>query len=317
VALGGAGGLHPPGQIVECVPNFSEGRDPAVLAAILQAMQAPEVRLLDWSRDPDHNRSVVTVAGPPEEVRRSVVQGALAAAERIDLRSARGVHPRIGAADVIPFVPLSGVTLGDCAALAHQAGQELWERAGVPVYFYEAAALRPDRCLLENVRRGQFEGLREAALTDPARAPDLGGPGLHPSAGASAVGARPFLLAYNLFLDTAELAAARHIARLVRAANGGLPGVKALGLLVDGVAQVSVNITRMDQVSPAQVHAAVAQAAAALGVRVDRGELIGLLPERAYTPGAAWIEQIPGFDPERSVLERRLRHPLPWPTHLP
>jgi len=181
--------------LIECVPNFSEGADARKVEAIVAAMNVDGVRLLDWSMDADHNRSVVTIAGDPAAVVESAVRGAGKAAELIDLTVQQGVHPRIGAADVIPFVPIAGIKLEQCALLARQAGQEIWRRFGVPVYFYEAAAARPDRANLEDVRRGQFEGLRDAARKDASRRPDVGGPGLHPTAGACAVGARKFLVA--------------------------------------------------------------------------------------------------------------------------
>ena len=193
--------------------------------------------------DKDHNRSVVTIAGPAQQVVEAAVRGAGKAAELIDLTRQQGVHPRIGAADVIPFVPLSDCSLVQCAMLARQAGMEIWKRHGIPVYFYEAAAARPDRALLEDVRRGQFEGLRDAVRKEAARRPDVGGPDLHPTAGASAVGARKFLIAYNVYLESNDVAAARAIAREVRASSGGLVGVKAMGVLAQGHAQISMNIT--------------------------------------------------------------------------
>jgi glutamate formiminotransferase / 5-formyltetrahydrofolate cyclo-ligase len=232
-----------PDPLIECVPNFSEGRDAALVQSIVAAMAVPGVSLLDFSLDADHNRSVVTIAGPPAAVIESAVRGAGRAAELINLTTQRGVHPRIGAADVIPFVPVRDVSLEQCVLMARQAGAEIWNRHRVPVYFYEAAAARPDRALLEEVRRGQFEGLRDAVKREVARRPDVGGPDLHPTAGASAVGARRFLIAYNLYLNTADVATARAIAREIRASGGGLTGVKAMGVLAHGEAQISMNIT--------------------------------------------------------------------------
>src|SRR5579863_5419795 len=197
-----------PDAVIECVPNFSEGTDVAKVELIIAAMQVEEVRLLDWSLDGAHNRSVVTIAGPPAAVVESAVRGVGRAAQLIDLTRQNGVHPRIGAGDVVPFVPVSGVSLAQCAMLARQAGLEIWRRYGVPVYFYEAAAARPDRINLEDVRRGQFEGLRETSHRDIARRPDVGGPELHRTAGATAVGARRFLIAYNIYLEAAKAAAA-------------------------------------------------------------------------------------------------------------
>ena len=298
---------------IECVPNFSEGRDLAKVHAILEAMHLGGVSLLDYSLDQDHNRSVVTIAGPPAAVIESAVRGAGRAAELIDLTTQHGVHPRIGAADVIPFVPVAGYSLEQCAMAAHQAGHELWRRYGVPSYFYEAAALRPDRALLEEVRRGQFEGLRDTARRDASRRPDVGGPELHATAGASAIGARRFLVAYNVYLDKPDVATARAVARQIRASSGGLPGVKALGLVVDGNAQISMNITDFRQTPMSAVFSALVTCARAAGAKPVRGELIGLLPEAAYERDAEWVRQLIGFVPEEKILERRLAKPLPWP----
>jgi glutamate formiminotransferase / 5-formyltetrahydrofolate cyclo-ligase len=302
--------------LIECVPNYSEGQRPAVVEAILTAMRADGVRLLDWSSDADHNRSVVTIAGPPAAVVESAVRGAGKAAELIDLTTQRGVHPRIGAADVIPFVPIRGMSLEQCALLARQAGMEIWKRHQVPVYFYEAAAARPDRALLEEVRRGQFEGLREAVLREPARRPDVGGPSLHPTAGASAVGARKFLIAFNLFLDTADVAVARAIARDIRHAGGGLAGVKAMGVSAQSQAQVSMNITDFTRTPVGEAYEAVKEKARRNGARPVRAELIGLIPEAALERNSEWVRllhEFEGFDPEKKVLERRLEQPLTWP----
>jgi len=301
------------GAVVECVPNFSEGLDEGKVRAIIAAMRVEGVCLLDWSRDPDHNRSVVTIAGPPAAVVESALRGLGRAAELIDLSAQQGVHPRIGAADVVPFVPVSGISLEQCVLLARQAGIEIWRRYGVPVYFYEAAAARPDRALLEDVRRGQFEGLRDLVERDAARRPDVGGPSLHPTAGASAVGARRFLIAYNLFLDTGDVAAARAIAREIRASGGGLAGVKAIGVVVRGQAQISMNITDFRATPVAQVYAAVKQQASRHRVKLLRGELIGLVPEAAFEQDTEWVRQLDGFDPEEKILERKLGNPLPWP----
>lgn len=304
-----------PEPLIECVPNFSEGRNPAILSSILAAMAVEGVSLLDYSRDTDHNRSVVTIAGPPQAVVESAVRGAGRAAELIDLTKQHGVHPRIGAADVIPFVPVQGISLEQCVMLARQAGKEIWTRFGVPVYFYEAAAARPDRTLLEEVRRGQFEGLREAVLRESARRPDVGGPNLHPTAGASVVGARRFLIAWNLYLDTADVATARAVAREIRASSGGLTGVKAMGVLAHGEAQVSMNVIDFRKTPLSRVYAAVEEKAARFGVPIARGELIGLIPEDAAERESDWVRHFHEFDPEEKILERKLRHPLDWPTH--
>ena len=323
-----ASGLNPD-AVIECVPNFSEGTDAKKVAEIVAAMRVDEVRLLDWSLDSAHNRSVVTIAGPPAAVVESAVRGVGKAAQLIDLTRQNGVHPRIGAGDVVPFVPVSGVSLAQCAMLARQAGLEIWRRYGVPVYFYEAAAARPDRINLEDVRRGQFEGLRESSHRDAARRPDVGGPEIHPTAGATAVGARSFLIAYNIFLASpkpvgstagvmpavaqADIAAARAIARAIRASAGGLHGVKAIGVMVDGRAQVSMNITDFRATPMHQIHSAVRELARNHGVIVTEGEIIGLIPQEAYEPDAEWLQEIPGFDPEAKVLERKLHRPMPWP----
>ena len=327
-----------PEAIIECVPNFSEGNDEGVVRRIVEAMQIPHVKLLDWSRDEAHNRSVVTIAGPVAAVVESALRGVGKAAQLIDLTRQSGVHPRIGAADVVPFVPVSGVSLAECAMLARQAGLEMWRRYGVPVYFYEAAAMRPDRVQLEDVRRGQFEGLRESSHRDSARRPDVGGPEVHPTAGASAVGARSFLIAYNIYLEQRavlqvaektvstgngsrplmpgqpDISAARAIARDIRASNGGLQGVKAIGVVANGRAQVSMNITNYRATPMPQVFAAVQELARRHGAVVAGAELIGLIPEEAFEPDSEWVRQIGGFVPEEKVLERKLHHPLDWPV---
>jgi glutamate formiminotransferase len=300
--------------LIECVPNFSEGSDRNKVRAIVDAMRVDGVSLLDWSLDSDHNRSVVTIAGPPQAVVEAAIRAAGKAAELIDLTAQRGVHPRIGATDVIPFVPVSGISLAQCAMLARQAGLEIWKRHNIPIYFYEAAASRPDRALLEQVRQGQFEGLRELVLRDAARRPDLGGPELHPTAGASAVGARKFLIAYNLYLDRRDVTTARAIAKALRASNGGLLGVKAMGVLVQGRAQISLNITDFRLTPVGQAFAAVSRLAAAHGAKVVDAELVGLLPEEAFERDSDWVRLIEGFKPEERILERRLKQPLAWPT---
>lgn len=305
--------LYDPDALIECVPNFSEGRNEEVVRRIVQVMALEGVSLLDYSRDSDHNRSVVTIAGKPAAVQEAAICAAGLAAELIDLTGQQGVHPRIGAADVIPFVPLKNISLQQCAVIARQAGVEIWRRYAVPSYFYEAAASRPDRLALEEVRRGQFEGLREAVRNQPARRPDVGGPELHPTAGACAIGARKFLIAYNLYLDTSDVGVARGVARELREVNGGLAGVKALGLLVDGQAQVSVNITDFERTGVGEVYEMVKRKAGERGAAPVRGELIGLLPEAAYERDSEWVRLLNQFDPERKILERRLKRPLAWP----
>lgn len=301
------------GQIIECVPNFSEGIDKKKVEAIVSSMHVEGVRLLDWSMDADHNRSVVTIAGEPAAVMEAAVRGVGKAAELIDLTRQQGVHPRIGAADVIPFVPVSGIKLENCALLARQAGLEIWRRFNVPVYFYEAAAARPDRANLEEVRKGQFEGLRDAVRKEAARRPDLGGPGLHPTAGACAVGARKFLVAYNIYFDSADVAMVRAIAREIRAASGGLKGVKAMGVLAHGRAQLSMNITDFEATPISQVYKSVARLALRHKAQIAEGEVIGLIPEAACEQNSDWMRQLSGFDPAAKILEHRLGTPQAWP----
>jgi glutamate formiminotransferase len=301
------------GPVVECVPNFSEGADARRVEAIVAAMGEADASLLDWSMDADHNRSVVTIAGPPAAVVEAAVRGAGKAVELIDLTRQQGVHPRIGAADVIPFVPISGIKLEQCVLLARQAGLEIWRRFGVPVFFYEAAAARPDRANLEDVRRGQFEGLREAVNKDPSRRPDLGGPDLHPTAGACAVGARKFLVAYNVYFDSSDVSIVRAIAREIRAASGGLKGVKAMGVLAHGRAQLSMNITDFESTPISHVYRRVAALAARHNTAIAEGEIIGLIPEAACERDSDWMRQLSEFDPQLKILERRLGAPLHWP----
>jgi glutamate formiminotransferase len=302
------------GPVVECVPNFSEGCDARKVEAIVASMCVEGVHLLDWSMDADHNRSVVTLAGEPAAIVEAAIRGVGKAVDLIDLTRQHGVHPRIGAADVIPFVPISGIKLEHCVLLARQAGLEIWRRFGVPVFFYEAAAARPDRANLEDLRKGQFEGLQEAVRKEAARRPDLGGPGLHPTAGACAVGARKFLVAYNIYFGSNDVAAARSIAREIRAASGGLKGVKAMGVLAHGRAQLSMNITDFEATPISQVYRTVSNLAVRYKVDLAEGEVIGLIPEAACERQSEWMRHLNGFDPMTKILEHRLGAPLPWPA---
>ena len=302
-----------PEPIVACVPNFSEGVDEAVVRAIVASMRVDGVRLLDWTMDSDHNRSVVTIAGAPAAVVESAVRAVGQAKELIDLTKQRGVHPRIGAADVIPFVPVSKISLDQCAVLARQAGAEIWRRYQIPVYFSEAAAARPDRANLEDVRRGQFEQLKDAARNEPKRRPDVGGPGLHPTAGACAVGARKFLVAYNIYFESADVSLVRAIAKELRASSGGLKGVKALGVLAHGRAQLTMNITDLQATPVSMVFKQVCKLADRHKTEPAEAEIIGLLPQMAYEQESEWMRLLNGFDPATKVLERRLESPQDWP----
>ena len=301
------------GPVVECVPNFSEGVDARRVEAIVAAMEVDGVHLLDWSRDSDRNRSVVTIAGRPAAVVEAAVRGAGKAVELIDLTRQQGTHPRIGAADVIPFVPIAGIRLEQCALLARQAGLEIWRRFGVPVFFYEAAAARPDRANLEDLRQGQFEGLRELVRKDPKRQPDLGGPDLHPTAGACAVGARKFLVAYNVVLDSADVALARAIAREVRTQASGLKSVKAIGMMAHGRAQLALGVSDFEATPLSVVFRKVTQLVARHKTAIVGAEVEGLLPEAAVERESEWMRLLDGFDPQTKILERRLESPLAWP----
>jgi glutamate formiminotransferase len=292
-------------SLVECVPNFSEGRRPEVIEAIADALRAhPAVRLLDVESDPDHNRSVYTLVAPPDDIVPAMFDAIRTAAERINLDEHRGEHPRIGATDVVPFVPLRSVTMEDCVALAQTLGRRVGEELGIPVYLYEAAATRPDRANLADLRRGEYEGLKAEIETNPDRRPDFGPARLGP-AGATVIGARPFLIAYNVYLTTEDVEIAKKIARAIRHSTGGLRHVKALGLSVQGRAQVSMNLTDFRQTP---IHAAVEmirREAARYGVSVSSSELIGMIPQQALLDAAAWYLQLDNFDPGM-VLENRL-----------
>lgn len=294
--------------LVECVPNFSEGREPAVIEAITAAIAAtPGVLILNRTMDADHHRSVITFAAPPDTVVAAAVAGVAKAAELIDLTRHSGEHPRIGACDVLPFVPLAGVTLADCVRLSEQAAAEIASRLSIPVYLYEASARRPERARLENIRRGQFETLRDAIRTDPARTPDFGPSALHPTAGALVTGARRLLIACNINLASPDVELARRIARLIRESSGGLPCVKALGLMLHtrGQAQVSMNLTDFEQTSIHHVFALVQAEAARAGVDIAGTEIIGLVPRRALELAASSLLRFEDFHPGR-VLENRI-----------
>jgi glutamate formiminotransferase len=297
-----------PEPIVECVPNFSEGRDARTVDAIAAAAASVErITILDLSLDRDHNRSVITFAGPADAVGEAALRAAGQAAAGIDLRKQTGAHPRIGAADVVPFVPVRDITLEQCAQLAAVTGERIWRTLRVPVYLYGAAARHPDRVNLENIRRGGFEGLRESIRTDPQRRPDFGDAELHPSAGATVVGARKFLIAFNINLNTADISIARRIARNIRTSSGGLPCVKALGLRLESrnLAQVSMNLTDFERTPVSAVFGEVRRQAADLGVTIVESELIGLIPRAALDDSEEWLPTVRGFHPGL-ILENRL-----------
>ena len=291
--------------IVECVPNFSEGRDKSKVDAIVAAMKLDGVYLLDREMDADHNRCVITLAGEREAVQEAAIRGVGKAAELIDLNQHQGAHPRLGAADVVPFIPIEGVSLEDCVAMARHTGEQIWKRFQIPVYLYEAAAVSPERQNLENIRRGQFEGIRGEIATNPARKPDFGEARLHPTAGACVVGARKFLIAYNIFLNTPDVAIAKQVAKAVRFSSGGLRFVKAAGFLVRGQAQVSMNLTDFEQTPMHRVFEMVRSEAARHGFSIVSSEIIGLVPKKALEQVAEWFLQVENFD-SSLVLESRL-----------
>ncbi len=298
-----------PSALVECVPNFSEAHRPEVVEAIMQAVQSVGgVTLLDRHSDTDHNRTVLTFVGEPQAVAEAAFRAIAKAAELIDLNQHRGEHPRIGATDVVPFVPIRGVTMQECVELARQLGKRVGIELGIPVYLYEEAATRPERKNLENLRRGEYEGLKVEIETNPDRQPDFG-PAKLGSAGATVIGARPFLIAYNIYLTTDDVAIAKKIAKVVRHSSGGLRFVKALGLLVEGRAQVSMNLTDFRQTAIHTVQELVRREAARYGVAIHHSELVGLIPEEALVDSAVWYLQLDQFEPQQ-ILERRLEAAL-------
>src|SRR5262249_5487649 len=295
-------------RLIECVPNFSEGRDSAKVDALVEAMAAVQgVWVLDREMDPDHNRSVITLAGEPEAIAEAALRGVGKGLELIDLTRHSGAHPRVGATDVLPLVPIEGVELEDAIALAKKIGREIWERYRIPVYFYEAAATRPERVNLENIRKGQFEGLREEVLRNPDRAPDIGEPRLHPTAGATVVGARKLLIAYNINLTTPDLEIAKKIAKAIRFSSGGLRFAKAMGvdLKARRLAQVSINLTDFEQTPIHRVFEMVRREAQRYGCAIVGSEIVGLVPKKAIEMSADFYLQLENFSPAQ-VLENRL-----------
>ena len=294
-------------KLVECVPNFSEGQRAEVIEAIIgEARGTPGVTVLDHSSDPNHNRTVLTFVGEPQAAKRAAFACCARAAELIDMEKHRGGHPRIGATDVIPFIPVSNVTMEECVALAHELGREIADKLSIPVYFYEAAAKRPSMKALPDVRKGEYEGLKEAIKT-PERAPDEGPRAMHPRAGATVVGARPFLVAFNINLSTPDVALAKRIAQTIRAARGGYVNCRAIGLALEerGITQVSINMTDYTATPLHRVFETVKSEAARYGVSVVGSEIIGLTPMQALLDAADFYLRLEGFKREQ-VLEARL-----------
>jgi len=296
--------------IVECVPNFSEGADRNKIESIKQALlDGPDVHLLGTQMDSDHNRTVVTFVGSRESVGEAALRAIGRAAELINLNDHRGVHPRMGATDVVPFVPIQGVNLDGCVDIARWVAQEAWRRFRIPTYLYEAAAREPGRKNLAYIRRGQFEQLREEVRHNPDRRPDFGEADLHPTAGATAVGARNFLIAYNINLNTDNLVLARSIARKIRASDGGFPAVKAIGVEVKslGLVQVSMNLTDFLTTSMSTVFEAVAKEAGREGVAIESSEIVGLVPRRAIAAADIGRLKLRHFGPHL-ILENQIEH---------
>ena len=294
--------------LVECVPNFSEGRRPETVQSISDAIAAVETAcVLDTHVDADHNRSVITFVASPERVVEAAVQGVRRASELIDMRTHRGEHPRLGATDVLPFVPVRGVTMDDCVRLAHAAGKRIAHELSIPVYYYERAALRPERVNLEDVRRGMLELLREQITTNPERTPDEGAPVVHDTAGAIAVGARPFLIAFNVVLRSDDISIARQIAKAIRARSGGLPFVKALGfqLATRSCVQVSMNLVNYEVTGMDAAYEAISREAERLGVGIDSAEIVGLVPRAALHRDAAYFSKLQDFS-EAKILENQI-----------
>ncbi len=294
-------------SIIECVPNFSEGRRTDVIAAIVDSVEASgDVRVLDLSSDADHNRSVLTLAGGPEEIRSAVEALVAACVERIDLRQHQGRHPRMGALDVVPLVPVREATMQDCVTLARDIGRSIAEKHGLPVYLYEEAATASHRRDLAAVRKGEFEGF-PAKIRDPLWKPDFGPERVHPTAGCVAVGAREFLIAYNINLSSGDVGLAKSIAKTIRQSSGGLPHVKAMGVMLEsrGLAQVSINMTNFRVTPLHRVFEMVRSEAARHGVTIVGSEIVGLVPEDALVQAADFYLRLEGFDPAR-ILERRV-----------
>jgi glutamate formiminotransferase len=296
-------------MLIECVPNFSEGRRPEVVAAIVAAIEGvPGARVIDRSMDASHNRAVLTFVAGPEAVAEAAFRAIAKACELIDLRVHEGEHPRIGATDVVPFVPLEGATMARCVELAHALGARVARELAIPVYFYESAARKPERRNLPDVRNIGFEKLRDAIGTDPARAPDEGPARVHESAGATVIGARSFLIAYNINLATEDVKLAKDIAKKIRERDGGLPGIKAMGFFLDDLklAQVSMNVCDFQRTGLLRVYEEVERLASLAGVDIRESELVGLAPRAALPGGVAERIRLARFDPRAQIVEERV-----------
>lgn len=292
-------------QLVECIPNFSEGRRTEIIDQIIESMRSVgDIQILDRHSDEDHNRSVVTVLGQPESVLESMFRGISKAAELIDMDIHQGAHPRIGATDVVPFVPIRNITMQECVQLAKSLGERVAEQLKIPVYFYEEAASSPERVNLEFHRRGQYEGLKDEISTQPDRKPDIG-PQVLGKAGAVVIGAREALIAFNVYLDSADVTIAKSIAKRVRYSSGGLRYVKAMGVIVEGRAQVSMNLTNFRKTPLALVLEMIKSEAGRYGTRIHHSELVGLIPQDALVDAACWYTQLDSFEKEQ-ILENRL-----------
>src|SRR5437660_7413341 len=299
-------------RLIECVPNFSEGRDKSKVDALIHTMsKVPGVWVLDHEMDADHNRCVITLAGEPDAVAEAAILGTGKAMELIDMNEHKGAHPRVGATDVVPFIPVEGVTLEDCVALARNVGQEIWRRYRIPIFFYEAAATRPDRVNLENVRRGQFEGMKEELKKNHDRQPDVGEPKMHPTAGVTVVGARKFLVAYNVNLNTPDVSIANKIAKAIRFSSGGLRYVKSIGveLKARNLAQVSINLTYYEQTPMHRVYEMLKREADRYGAMSVGSEIAGLVPKKAIEMAADYFLRVENFSPAQ-VFENRLQAAL-------
>jgi glutamate formiminotransferase len=298
-------------SLVECVPNFSDGRHPEVVEAIVAAITAvPGARRIDTSLDASHNRAVVTFVAPPNAAVEAAFQGIARAKTLIDMTTHQGEHPRVGATDVVPFVPLEGSDMAECVRLAHQLGARVGRELEIPVYFYEAAARTPERRNLPTVRNIGFEALRDAVATDPTRTPDEGPKDhLHPTAGAVVIGARAFLIAYNVNLETTDVAVAKEIAKKIRERDGGLKGIKAMGFWLEDLkcAQVSMNVCDFEATGLERVYGEIESLAKERGVAIRESELVGLAPRKAIPKGLAARIRLRDFDPKRQIIEELIQ----------